>query len=62
MTQTSPIFNRTIAGMLLSSALVLDTANAEVVSHSKDTVIKQPAGLSEPAQHPGIAFEPIPAA
>jgi hypothetical protein len=40
MTQTFPIFNRTIAGVLLSSALVLGTAQAENVFHSKDIVIE----------------------
>jgi hypothetical protein len=40
MTQTSPIFNRTIAGVLLSRAFVLGTAQADNVFHAKDIVIE----------------------
>ena len=41
MTTTSPAFNKTIAAIFLSSALLVGTAKAQIASHSKDIVIEQ---------------------
>jgi hypothetical protein len=57
MTTTSPVFNKTIAAIFLSSALLVGTAKAQIASHSKDIVIEQPTNLPELAQEPGIAFQ-----
>jgi hypothetical protein len=40
MAQTSPIVSRTVSGVLLNSALVLGTANAEIIFDSKEIVIE----------------------
>ncbi len=56
MNIASPLFHRTIAGLLLSSAVLFGTATAEVVSHSKNIVIEQPANLPDLAQRPGVAL------
>jgi len=47
---------RTIGAFLLGSIALSGTAKAQIVSHSKDVVIEQPANLPESAQEPGIAF------
>lgn len=47
---------RATALYLFGGALLACTAVAQIVSHSKDVVIEQPANLPELAQKPGIAF------
>lgn len=47
---------RTIGALVFSSVVLLGTAKAQIVSHSKDVVIEQPTKLPESAQEPGIAF------
>jgi hypothetical protein len=56
MLTKSRIFPAVIASFLLGSALLAGKAKAEVVSHSKNLIIEQPANLPELAQRPGIAF------
>ena len=56
MPTKSRIFPAVIASFFLGSALLAGTAKAEVVSHSKNLIIEQPANLPELAQRPGIAF------
>lgn len=56
--KTKPaIYSIAIAATFLSSALLVSTAKAEIISHSKDIIIEQPADLPEPAQLPGIDFQ-----
>jgi hypothetical protein len=56
MLTKSRIFPAVITSFFLGSALLAGTAKAEVVSHSKNLIIEQPANLPELAQRPGIAF------
>ncbi|WP_263368061.1 LVIVD repeat-containing protein [Edaphobacter bradus] len=57
MNTKSATFSIAIAATFLSSALVVSTAKAEIVSHSKDIIVDKPADLPEPTQVPGIAFQ-----
>ena len=56
MNTKSGIFPAVITSFFLGSALLAGTAKAEIVSHSKNLIIEQPANLPELAQRPGIAF------
>jgi hypothetical protein len=56
MNTKSRIFPAAITSFFLGSALLAGTASAQIVSHSKNLVIEQPANLPEFAQRPGIAF------
>lgn len=56
MNTNSRIFPAVITSFLLGGALLASTANAEVVSQSRNLIIEEPANLPELAQRPGIAF------
>jgi hypothetical protein len=56
MPTKSRIFPAVITSFFLGGALLAGTAKAEVVSHSKNLIIEQPANLPELAGRPGIAF------
>lgn len=49
--------SKTVAAIILSTALLGSTAEARIVSHSQDIVIEQPTDLPELAQHRGIALQ-----
>jgi hypothetical protein len=53
---TKSVFPATITSFFLGSVLLAGTAEAQIVSHSKNLVIEQPTNLPELAQRPGIAF------
>jgi hypothetical protein len=49
--------SKAIAGILFSSAVFAGTAEAKIVSPSKDIVVDQPTDLPELAQRQGLAFQ-----
>lgn len=57
MNKRSIILSKAIAGIALSSTIFIGTAEAKVVSPSKDIVVDQPTDLPELAQRQGIALE-----
>lgn len=57
MNAKSVIIRGAIASFILNSAFLTAVAGAQIVSHSKNIVIEQPANLPELAQQPGIAFQ-----
>lgn len=56
MNTKSLTFVTVITSFFLGGALLTGTAKAEIVSHSKNLIIEQPANLPELAQRPGISF------